>query len=190
MHVRVKLTDTASSFLKGIRAGLPSRMAMGALASKAKILIEQRTLEGKDEDGASFDKYRTAPYSAPVTNRPPGYPDPSGGDLSKSGKSMKFSSYAAYKQGLGFGEDVNLSVSNQMLSDIDWTVRSSTKALMFFTSRLSGAKASGHHEGYYPFFGLGDQKTEEAMNVKLREVFRDVRAKARAEAKARKARSK
>jgi len=185
MQIRTTMTDTATSLLDAVKAGLPSTKVMGALASKGKMLIAQRTLAGKSETGSAFEAYRTAPYYAPVEKRPPGYPTPSGGEITKSGKSAKYPSYAAYKTAQGFGAKVQLSVSNQMLSDIDWVVQSPTRAVLFFASRLSAAKAHGQHTGYYPFFGFGDAASVEQMSRELAGLFQDIRAKAQAEMKRR-----
>jgi hypothetical protein len=184
------MIDTAPSFLQGLLRRIPSDPMMGALVSKGKILLENRTLEGKDESGAAFGPYKTKPYYAPVDGRPPGYPAPTGGEPSKSGKTMKYDSYASYKSAMGFGATPQLSISNEMLSDIGWIVKSKTRALMFFTSRLSAAKAHKHHTGDYPFFGFGDMNTITEMNEELVQQFRDARRVARAEIKARRSRSR
>lgn len=195
MHVRVKMTDTAPSLLNNVLRHLPtqragSRKQIGALASKAVISIKQRTSEGKGESGQPFGQYKTEKYYAPVENRPPGYPQPTGGAATKTGKSMKYDSYSAYKSAMGFGAAPQLGVSWQMLNDIIWVVRSKVKALLFFASRLSAAKAHRHHTGFYPFFGIEDNSTEQAINDELRKQFKDARKKAMSALKKRRTRSK
>ena len=193
MKMHVKMTDTVPSLLDGMKSRFPAHKAISEICARGKALITSRTLSGKDVSNKPFDPYRTEPYYAPVQNRPPGYPTPSGGIMSGTraarGKTMKFPSYAAYKAGLGFGPQPQLSISNQMLSDILWIPRTKTKAIMFFASTLSAAKAHRHHTGYYPFFGFGMKDIHE-MNDELRFLFHKARKEARARLKAKRSRSK
>lgn len=182
MNPKVTAIDSTASFFKTLKQELPSRAGMASLASKGKAVIAQRTLEGTSAAGSSFSPYKTAPYYAPIENRPPGYPSPSGGEMTKSGKSMKYPSYAAYKAGIGMGARPQLSISNEMLGDIDFIVQSDTRAVLFFTSRLSAAKAHKHHTGDFPFFDLRSLDDEKQMNEELIEQAKRVRDKARREA--------
>ena len=72
--------------------------------------------------------------------------------------------YGDYKAKQGFGSKPQLSVSNQMLGDIQISVLGERRAELFFGSRLSAAKAHGHDQGKYPFFGV---RPEEAENLHL-----------------------
>jgi len=189
MNPKVTATDNTASFFKAFKQEIPSRAAMGALASKGKTIIATRTLQGQSSEGGSFHPYQTEPYYAPIENRPTGYPSPAGGELTKSGKSMKFPKYSDYKQSLGMGSRPQLSVSNEMLGDIDFIVTSKTKAVLFFTSRLSAAKAHGHHTGDFPFFDLRLSADEAAMNDELRERLKEARKKARQQTRARRYRA-
>jgi len=189
MNPKVTATDNTASYFAAIKSGIPSRAIMGSLASKGKTVIVNRTLSGENAYGGQFMSYKTEPYYAPIENRPPGYPSPPGGTQTKSGKSAKYASYADYKESLGLGATPQLSVSGEMLGDIDFIVQSETRAVLFFTSRLSAAKAHAHHTGDYPFFDLGLPADEQALNETLRDQAKKVRERARRQAKARRYRA-
>ena len=190
MNIRVRMTDTATSFLNTMKNGVPSRRSMGHLAGVAKVYIAQRTQAGKDERGQAFDDYRTAPYFAPVESRRPGVPAPQGGLMNEAGTYMEFDSYADYKLEMGRGADVTLTLSGETLGAIKFLVLSSTKARLFFGSRLHSAIAHGHHTGYYPFFGLEDVGSGKELEKALLKDLKEVRARARQEAASRKGRKR
>jgi hypothetical protein len=150
--------------------GVQTMLEIGGVASS---IIQTRTLLGRDVRGSAFSPYSTKAFSAPITNRPPGYPAPRGGKRSKSGKTMRFRwGWRQYKDSLGRGVTPNLSLSNQMLSDIQVKATENTSTL-YFGSAESAAKAHGHHfgTGYLPerpFFGIGeDVREKEALEKEL-----------------------
>ena len=75
-----------------------------------------------------------------------------------SSKGTKFPSYTdsykLWKTGKGHPAATNLSLTGEMLGDIQFKVISPNQALLFFGSKLSQAKAHRHHTGKYPFFGI------------------------------------
>lgn len=148
----------------------------GEIGDTARALIEMRTLAGNDVDGNPFVAYSTKPMYAPVTKRPPGYPMPAGGDVTQAGTffgkktegghTMYFpGGYQQYKAGLGRGSTPNLSVSNQMLSDIRVNPEAE-KVVLDFATAESAAKAHGHHYGTVvprrEFFNI---KTNQDLNA-------------------------
>lgn len=153
--------DEIGPTLKALQVGLESTANVLAVANAARMVIINRTLHEKlDLNRQPFAAYGTKRYYAPVDKRPPGYPAPSGGRTTalKGGRKLKTvaydEGYGDYKAGLGLGSAPQLSVSNRMLSDIQARVASAKSAVLFFGSRLSAAKAHGHHTGKRPFFGI------------------------------------
>jgi hypothetical protein len=160
--------DTATPKLKRLRAEIGSVKTIIEITYQAKAIIEQRTLDGLDADGAPFEPYSQNTYYAPMDagSRPAGYPQPTGGTLTKSGKSMKFEGYDDYKGKLGFPTHVTLSLSNRMLAAIAATILSPTRSILSYNDREAATRAHGHTYG--------------ANNLPVREHLdiRDVRSKA------------
>jgi len=81
-----------------------------------------------------------------------------------SSKGTKFPDYSAgykrWKTGQGYPATPNLSLTGEMMGDIQINIISPTFAVLFFGSRLSAAKAHKHHTGKFPFFDV--QKKEYA----------------------------
>lgn len=159
-EMRLKKNDVRRR-LRGIADRVASPAMMRELGDTAKALITTRTLLGVSASGDRFAPYSTTPMYVSVANRPPGYPRPSGGQPSRTGRSVYFEGgYQQYKAGIGRGAIRNLSVSGEMLGDIQ--VRAEWgKAILFFGSALSAAKAHGHHTGANnlpesEFFDIGD----------------------------------
>ena len=163
--------------LRALTQGLESPANILAVANAARAVIVNRTLiEKLNVNRVPFNPYSTKVYYAPVEKRPAGYPKPTGGrTVSKShyshrktaygssstlhgGRKLKTvaydGGYGEYKAALGFGSTPQLSVSNRMLSDIQAQIVNAKRAILFFGSRLSAAKAYRHHTGKFPFFGI------------------------------------
>lgn len=175
--------DEISGALDRIQADLFSEARMLQLAETGKALIGMRTLAGKDADSSPFQAYSTERYYAPLddSQRPAGYPKPSGGRVTRKGKgkTMAFDQgYGQYKTGGGWPSTPQLSVSNKMLGDMTGHAISETEAEIFFASRESAEKAHGHITGannlpIRMFFGfdaadeseLADQLTDQIVET-------------------------
>ena len=181
----VRITKDTTGKLKTLAASMPPSLAgMMELGGTASALIIQRTALGLDVNNQKFQDYRSGTYYAPVQKRPPGYPTPSGGRsvAKKGGRTLKSqvfdAGYGEYKIGIGHPAHVDLSVSHQMLGDIQVKAPNDHTAVLFFSDRLSAAKAHGHHFGKYPFFGLNAVTDLQSLYTQLAEQI--VEAKRRA----------
>lgn len=140
------------------------RGTMLQLGGVAQSIIVTRTQLGRDQSGAAFRGYSTRLMYAGMSRRPPGYPAPKGGTLSRTGRSMRFpGGYRQYKAGLGRGTTPQLSVSGKMLADIQVKAEDD-RAILYFGTARSAAIAHGHHFGTVvprrEFFGIGKQPKE------------------------------
>lgn len=136
------------------------------VAGVAKALIVQRTLLGQDVTGAPFIPYSTEPFYAPINKRPAGYKIPQGGRKTRGGKSVFYpGGWRQYKAAQGHGGTPNLSVSGEMLGDIQTRARPGVGTL-YLGGTLSAAKAHGHHFGTVVperrWFDIGDRPVEVA----------------------------
>lgn len=162
IHVR----DDISKKLAKLEQRTRSRRTMSAVASTVRALIVQRTLSGRDIHGRPFTPYSTTPIYVSVDNRPPGYPKPSGGRKSRTGRSVYYEGgYAQYKTSIGRGVRPQLSISQETLGDIKHRVTAPDRAILRFQTKESENKAAGHHfgSGNLPqreFFDIGEQKSE------------------------------
>ena len=182
--IQTRILESPVDSLAKLRRGMPAsgdpRMVVN-VAGVAKSLITTRTQRGEGAGGKPFTAYSKKTYYAPVERRTPGYPSPTGGAPTKSGKSVKYAGgYAEYKQGLGFGSKVTLTVSGQMLGAIAISVGGPTVAFLFFTSSEQAAKAHGHQFGTVApkreFFDIDDFESITALKA---QAFKDLRALAR-----------
>lgn len=152
------------------------------IGNTARALIEMRTLAGDDVEGNPFVGYSTRPMYASTAKRPAGYPLPAGGELTDSGKSMYFpGGYRQYKAGIGRGGTPNLSLSNQMLGDMQMRAEEE-RAVIDFSTAESAAKAHGHHFGTVvpqrQFFGIQSNQDLGALEDELAGYVADAAARA------------
>lgn len=188
--MRTRIVSSSQDNLAKLRLQLPAsgdpHMAVN-LGGLGKTLITQRTSAGIGAGGKPFTPYKAGPYTAPVDKRPPGYPKPSGGEPSKSGKTVKYGSYADYKAAIGRGATPQLSVSGQMLAAIQVGTLGPNHAFLFFSSREEAAKAHGHEFGttttQRSFFDLSDFASDVAMREEALRYMKAAAKKARLQIK-------
>lgn len=158
--------DTVSGGLSRLKTELSNGKKIFEVCELAKSLIVIRTLSGQDVDGTTFEPYSSRPYYAAIDDlyRPEGYPKPAGGRTThkrnpgRKLKRMAFDEgYGQYKTGIGRPAFVQLSISGQMLADIETNVLNESEGELYFASAHSAAKAQGHHTG--------------ANNLPVREFF-------------------
>jgi len=138
-HVGNKLTVLANK--------VSSARTMMEVGGTAEAIIKTRTQLGKDVSGAPFAPYSTKEIYVSIANRPPGYPSPAGGKPTRRGKSVRYpGGYKEYHESSGRGSVVTLSMSSQMLNDIQKTAQPG-RVTLFYGGTLSAAKAHGHHMG-------------------------------------------
>lgn len=172
----IKVTNSASNALNKFTGKMSNPKNIIALGAVAKSVIVTRTLRGRSVSGAPFVGYSRRPYYAPIDKRPAGYEAPKGGIETKGGKTRFYPhGYGQYHRAYGLGSNVTLSVSNEMLGDIQ-VVGTHKKAILFFGSRLSAAKAHGHHTGTNPvlperpFFDLSQDNAKELRAELLKQI--------------------
>lgn len=171
---RTRVLSSSRLELKKFRSRFPAsgdpRLVV-ELAGEGKALITQRTAAGIGSGNKPFAAYKPGPYRASVGRRPAGYPTPSGGSPSKSGKTVLYGSYGEYKSAIGRGAKPQLSISGGMLGAISIATVSSREAHLFFSSREEAAKAHGHETGTTttkrPFFDLSDFDSQDAMRTEM-----------------------
>jgi hypothetical protein len=153
--------DDITPVLNAVGKALKSQQGITFVCAAAKAVIADRARSGQGVNGA-FAPYRTKPYYAPITKRPPSYPAPQGGRHRRltgrklKMKTMYYPSYAEYKSKMGRGSNPNLTMTGAMLNAIVWNVESNRRAYLFFASQLEANKAHGLHTTFYPFFALRD----------------------------------
>lgn len=184
--VSMKITQRGAPLLAQFRSKLPGvdRRAIFELTSLGVTIIQERTRKGLDQAGRPFTGYSKKPYRAPVANRPAGYPSPSGGTPSKSGKTVLYEGgYGEYKGAGGFGTTPNLSVSGRMLGAIKPRAVTATLGEIFYTSREEAAKGHGHQFGTTTtkreHFGLDAFQDEQQMRCRAVRLIRLAAARAR-----------
>lgn len=185
MDFKARVTrDTAAPKLKRLRQEIGSIKNIVEITYIAKAIIEQRTLSGKDADGQPFEPYSDRTYYAPTdaSKRPAGYPQPTGGTLTKSGKSMKFAGYGDYKAALGFPSYPTLSLSNRMLGAMAATILSPTRSILSYHDREAATRAHGHTFGanYLPVREHLDIRDVRGRGDLLKEFIRLMREARRA----------
>ena len=93
----------------------------------------------------------------------------------QSSEGTKFPDYSTkykkWKTGQGYSGTPNLSLTGQMMGDIQFKVVTPSYGILFFASNLSQAKAHKHHTGKFPFFHIMDDEYKGmyraiAMNIK------------------------
>ena len=187
--IQTRILSSPVDSLKKFRLGLPAsgdpRIVVN-LAGLGKSLITTRTQKGEGAGGRSFAPYSKKTYYAPIDRRPPGYPSPSGGEPTKSGKSVKYAGgYAEYHGAQGFGSKVTLTVSGSMLGAIQIAVGGPTVAYLFFASREQAAKAHGHQFGTVvpkrEFFDLSDFESEQELKAETVKELRSLARRAKLE---------
>jgi hypothetical protein len=159
--------DTITPALGRLTAALKDVRMIFGVAADARTAIVSRTLSGISLSGSMFPGYASGgTFYAPVKNRPPGYPSPKGGRTKalRGGRKLKTHAYGGgygeYKAAQGLGGSPQLSVSNEMLGDIQIQVLGPRRAELFFGDRLSAVKAHRHHFGKFPFFGVTPSEQE------------------------------
>lgn len=185
--ITTRIVESAEDNLIKLRASLPgggNPTMIAEVLGTARTVIIQRTSEGLDEDENPFTAYSSKPYYAPVDNRPPGYPKPSGGTPSTSGKTIRYGSgYGEYKSAGGFGSKPQLGVSGKMLGAIVWTVQGPTYGFLFFSSAEEAAKAHGHQFGTTTterrFFGVDSFDSQAQLRAAAFKYLRQAAKRAR-----------
>ena len=190
-----RVRETPTKNLARFRADLPKgggRKLVTILAGKARTVIIGRTARGLDVGNKPFTPYSSKEYAAPISRRPPGYPQPAGGRSENilTGEpldSMIFEKgYGQYKAGIGRGSRPQLNISGKMLGAIQIATVSPTTAVLFFSSREEAAKAHGHQYGTAPrvkreFFGVEGLTSRKKLNDAAREEVLDMARRARLE---------
>ena len=171
--VRNNITPALQSLIKN----MSEKDNIASVAGVARTVIINRTLAGLSLEGGAFKAYSKGPYYAPIANRPPGVPAPVGGRrvALRGGRKLKtavFAGYAQYKAALGRGGKPQLSLTHEMLSSILYSVLSPRRAVLFFGTLTAANKASGLHEGKFPFFGLRDTERKDLYAALRRQLAR------------------
>jgi hypothetical protein len=141
---------------------------MDELGLAVKKIIEERSSAGLDAEGNAFAPYSRSPiYVSMKGENRGGSLRPSGGRMTKSGKSMFFEGgYAQYKAKIS--DRVNLTNTGRMFRALAHRVSGKRLFVGFYrdnSNPSANAKASGHVEGAgnmpkRDFFNVGLIRTE------------------------------